>query len=97
MTQLTLVFLETGTAVLEEDDDQVWASDDDEDFQDEFGNDLLDEEDAAKVLLYLVKAEYLTEKESQLTAIEIQEEAPDDDEPEIIDADFEDVTNSKKH
>lgn len=93
MTQITLVFID-GTAVLEEGDEQVWASDDDEDFQEEFGDDLLDEEDAATILTYLIEADYLTEHEAQFAAIEVQE---DNEESEIVDADFKDVTDSKKH
>ncbi len=100
MTTLSLVFMTNGVAVLEEDGEQVWASDDDMDFEEEIGNDILDEEDATEVLTYLVEHDILTQMESQMIALEVQEEgsendetddSDDSDEDDTVDADFEEV------
>ncbi len=99
MSILTLLFTQDGTAVLEEDDDPTWASDDDEDFPSEIGApDQLDVEDATRILVYLVEQGIITESESQLCSIE------EEDDPEIgsetveaIDVDFEEVTPTSKH
>lgn len=86
---ITLVFLPDGTAILEENDEQVWSSDDDEEFQEDIGDGPFDEEDAGKILEYLIEQEYVTEREAQLASVEIQEDtADDDDEEDIVDADF---------
>lgn len=88
MSTLTLVFCKDGTAMLQEEDEPVWASDDDEDFPTEIGApDALDIEDSTRILTYLVESDIITEAESQLCSIESEEG------PEIIDAQFEEVAN----
>lgn len=93
MSTLTLLFCKDGSAVLEENDEPSWASDDDEDFPTEVGDpNTLTVEDATRVLVYLVEQDILDEHESQLCSIE-----EEDDEPDVIDADFEEVTPSSSH
>jgi hypothetical protein len=88
MSTLTLTFMTKGTAVLFEDDEPTWASDDDEDFPTDIGApDQLDIEDATRLLVYLVEQDILTESESQLCSIEEE----DENDEEVIDADFEEV------
>lgn len=71
----TLVFTETGTAVLEnEDGDALWASDEDADFAETNPNEFLDEEDAEVISSYLVEKGKLEDDEE----IDIASEAVDD-------------------
>jgi hypothetical protein len=87
MPTLTLVFLDSGHAVLEEDGEQVWASDDDEDFEAEIGNEDLTIEDLTTLTEYLVEHDIIDERESQtLSVAEESEQSTDED--EIIDVDY---------
>jgi hypothetical protein len=86
MPTLTLIFLSSGHAMLEEDGEQTWASDDDEDFELEIGNDTLNEEDTTTVLDYLQEHDIITDREAQ--TITVQVEGEEDSEDEVIDADF---------
>lgn len=91
MSTLKLLFCSNGTAVLEEDDEPTWASDDDEDFPLEVGDpNTLNIEDATRILVYLVERDILTESESQLCSMESE----DDDDEDIIDAKFEEIDSA---
>lgn len=82
---LTLVFLVGGQAVLEEgegeDTEQVWASDDDEDFVDVIDHPFLTQEDAEAVLAYLVEQDIIDEADAPDIAIDVEsyeaEDLPD--------------------
>lgn len=97
-TALTLIFTKSGTAALEEEGDQTWASDDDEDFSTELGDDFLDEEDATRVLEYLIEHDIISARESQMMVIEVEDDdgesrserasTDSDDEDTVIDAEF---------
>jgi hypothetical protein len=76
--ELVLVFTAGGQAVLEEDGDVVWSSDDDEDFQEELMIDFLSEGDTIAVLHYLIDNDYIEEAESPDVAIEIESYDADD-------------------
>lgn len=52
-----------GRAVLDDDGDVLWSSDNDDAFQSEFGE-TIDPEDLDDVVQYLLDAEYLEENES---------------------------------
>lgn len=69
---LVLVFTAGGQAVLEEDGDPVWASDDDDDFREEFGHDFLEESDTQAVLEYLIEEDVIDATEGPLVAIEVE-------------------------
>ncbi len=91
MSTITLWFKD-GIAILEENDEPTWSSDDDEDFPTDIGAaDQLDIEDATRIMVYLVEQGILTERESQLCSIE-----EDDDEPDVIDAEFEEVNTQTR-
>jgi hypothetical protein len=84
-TVMVLVFLTGGQCALEEDGEQVWSSDDDEDFRDEFGNEFLDADDAEEIIGYLVDEGLITEEEADELEnnIEIESlEEGDEDEDE---------------
>lgn len=68
---LTLIFTAGGQALLEEDGELVWASDDDDDFRQQFPDQFLNESDAPSVLSYLLSAEYLDAIEAPHVIIEI--------------------------
>jgi hypothetical protein len=71
--ELTLVFTAEGQCILEEDGEQVWASDDDDDFQVEFGNEFLSEdEDSAHILNWLVDEGWVDEGEKAEVVIETE-------------------------
>jgi tRNA G46 methylase TrmB len=88
MSTLILIFLSGGAAVLEEDGEQTWASDDDEDFETEIGNAPLDVEDETTVLDYLIEHDIIDEEERARITTEV-EDAAEDDGDAVIDADFE--------
>lgn len=94
--RLSLVFLHGGTAVLEEDGEIVWASDDDEEFQ-EVHDDVLDENDKQSVLEYLIEEDILTEEEAQSASIEVEENGEAQGADEIIDAEFAEIDIPKPH
>lgn len=73
-SELTLVFTSTGTAVLEENGEGVWFSDDDDDFREVSGNEFLEAElDTAMVLNYLVDEELVEEDEKGDVKVEQEE------------------------
>lgn len=73
-----------------------WASDSDQDFMDEFGNEIMSaDDDAEEVMDYLVEAGKITEPQAE--ALEIYDESldgteiePDDDDDGDEDEEFED-------
>lgn len=62
--RLTLFLTADGGAELLAGDDQLWASDSDEEFLEEFGTEILDENDVDAILEYLIETERLTEEEA---------------------------------
>jgi hypothetical protein len=90
-TVMVLVFLAGGQCVLEEDGEQVWASDDDEQFRDEFGNEFLDADDAEEIIGYLVDEGVIDEDEADElennVEVEALEEGDEDDEDDEGDED----------
>lgn len=71
----TLLLRANGTAeLLDAHENQLWASDSDEDFQDEWaGTMFLNESDVEALLEYLVEHGQLTDREAQ--ELEIEEES----------------------
>lgn len=73
---LTLVFLVGGQAVLEEGEgdsiEQVWASDDDEDFVNVVDHPFLTQEDTEAILAYLVEQDMIEEADAPDVAIEVE-------------------------
>lgn len=59
-----LTLLSNGGAELTRNGVQIWASDADDDFADEFGQEFLDENDAESVFEYLVEAGHLDDDEA---------------------------------
>lgn len=84
---LTLLFKAGGQVTLLEDDgrggeETLWASDDDEGFQEEFGNEFMDPDEAEQVLEYLVDEDIVTESEAGDILIESDSlEDVNDEEP----------------
>jgi hypothetical protein len=66
---LELVLTPGGTAELCRGDVVLWGSADDEDFREEFGEDILDEEDAEEVVDYLVEHGIVSEEEAEKLVI----------------------------
>lgn len=63
---LELVLRHNGTAeLLDAKDKTVWASDEDEDFREEFNDEFLNEDDIDDILSYLFYAEVITEQEAE--------------------------------
>lgn len=56
--------LSNGGAELTRSGVQIWASDSDDDFAEEFGDEFLDENDTEAVLEYLVEAGHLTDDDA---------------------------------
>jgi len=80
---LALVFTAEGQCVLEEDGEPVWMSDDDDDFQEEFGNEFLDpDEDGAKILNWLMDEGFLEEEERNEIEIVTESNTDSLNEPE---------------
>jgi hypothetical protein len=70
---LTLVFTSQGQCVLEEDDEPVWFSDDDDDFQSDFGDEFLDpDQDDKRILNWLEEEGWLEEEEKSQVDIEVE-------------------------
>jgi hypothetical protein len=93
MRKMELVLLNDGGVelleVLDDDAVQVWASDSDEDFIEEFP-DLLDENDVEHVFDYLVLAEWLTEEEADECEVSSEAGGPGDDDDDDDEDDGED-------
>lgn len=87
-----LLLRANGTAELLDDrGDQVWASDSDEDFQDEWaGSMFLNESDVADILEYLIVHGELTERQADLCEIEEEAFSGESGEPEEEGAEAED-------
>ena len=82
--ELTLVFTSTGQVVLEEDSEDVWFSDDDDDFQVEFGKEFLDaDEDAGRILNWLVEEGWIDEDEKGNVGVETEVDDESDNENEF--------------
>lgn len=79
---LWLVFLTGGQVALEDDGEQVWSSDDDEDFLEEFGDAFHDADDAEEILAYLVDEGILTEDEADTIDIDVESLNDAADEPD---------------
>lgn len=83
--ELVLVFTAEGQCVLTEDDEPVWMSDDDDDFQVEFGTEFLDPDaDSKEILNWLEEEGWLDTEEKEEVIIEIEYNGDDalDNEPE---------------
>lgn len=79
--ELTLIFTAEGQAVLEEDGEPVWMSDDDDDFQVEFGNEFLDpDQDSREILNWLEEEGWIDTEEKEDVTIEIEYEDGTDSE-----------------
>lgn len=78
--ELTLIFTSEGKAILEEEGEAVWFSDDDDDFSEVIGNEFLEAEyDTAKVLDYLVEEGSIEEDEKEKVEIEQEDLDESDD------------------
>lgn len=69
---LILAFLTGGQVALEENGEQVWASDDDEGFTEEFGDAFHDADDAEDIIEYLVDSGLVTEDEAKQLEVEVE-------------------------
>lgn len=70
---MKLLLTEYGTAILTTDSgEQVWSSDDDADFLEEFGDDFIRDEDAEEIIEYLEEKEELTDDEAEDIEIEVR-------------------------
>lgn len=79
---LVLCFFLDGVAVLEENGEGIWFSDDDEDFRAEHEDEQLDVDDAETVLEFLADEGIITDEEKSEVEIE-SDDTPDDDEDDI--------------
>jgi hypothetical protein len=78
---LVLVFTAEGQAVLEEDGVAVWMSDDDDDFQEQFGNEFLDpDSDSAEILNWLEEEGWIETEEKEEVEIETEVDGDSDSE-----------------
>lgn len=76
---LVLIFTSDGHAVLEEENEAVWFSDDDDDFRENIEDEFLEADlDAGKVLNYLVEEGLIDEDEKG--NVEIEQEELDEEE-----------------
>lgn len=85
-----LIFSSVGSVTLVDCDNRevLWASDDDQDFAEEFDGDFFDGTDAEEIIEYLEENE-LIDEDSILDLIEYEDEDEDDiDDEEVIDAEF---------
>lgn len=78
--ELVLCFFPDGVAVLEEKDEGIWFSDDDDDFREHHEDEVLDLDDAETVLEFLHDEGIITEEE--LSEVEIETDDGADDEEE---------------
>jgi hypothetical protein len=85
----TLTLLSNGGAELTRNTVQVWASDSDDEFAEQFGEEFLDENDTEAILEYLVEAGRLSDDEADAAEIEVEtlERPPGDDDEEDEDDD----------
>lgn len=67
---LVLAFLTGGQVALEEDGEQMWSSDDDDDFIEEFGDAFHDPDDAEEIIEYLVDCDIITQDEADDLEVE---------------------------
>ena len=70
---LILAFLTGGQVALEENGEQVWASDDDEEFTEEFGDAFHDPDDAEQIIEYLTDCGLIEQDEAE--EIEVESES----------------------
>ena len=77
MSVLVLAFLKGGQVALEEDGEQVWSSDADDDFLEEFGDAFLDPDDAEEIIEYLVDSGEIEEEEAEEMEIESDSLTPE--------------------
>lgn len=81
--ELVLIFTSNGQCALEEDGEQVWASDDDDDFQTEFGTEFLDpDEDSKRILNWLEEEGWIETDEKSQVDIDVETDGDNDDETE---------------
>lgn len=75
-----LILLENGAAILTRDDERdiLWSSDNDADFKDQFGDDILDEDDLTDIFEYLVDAGQL--KDGEVEDVEVFSEGDEEEE-----------------
>lgn len=77
---LVLTFTSNGNAVLEEEGEAVWFSDDDDDFRELIGNEFLEaDQDSATVLNYLVEEMGIVDEEEK-GEVQIEQEDLDEEE-----------------
>ena len=96
-----LTFQADGHVELADSDEElIWSSDDDEEFLDEFGRELFnDEDDSENILDYLDEQGLLNVEEDEIDIVEndLADEAASDDEfSRVIEGDFEDVSDKKR-
>ena len=81
--ELVLVFTAEGQVELEEAGEMVWSSDDDDQFQQSFGDEFLEpEHDTAKILNWLMSNEWLDEEEAPEVEVEVEDDGGDESEVE---------------
>lgn len=88
--KLRLHLTEEGGAELLAGTDQLWASDSDDEFLEEFGTEILDENDLDEILEYLVDSGHMTSEEAdrtECTGEVLRENAADEEELEVEDSD----------
>lgn len=85
MIPTKLILLENGSAVLTEDDEReiLWSSDNDAGFKDQFGDDLLGEDDITDIFEFLVDEGHL--KDSEVEHVEVFDEHDGDEEEYVVD------------
>jgi hypothetical protein len=69
---LVLVLLADGGAELDCEGLTVWASDADPEFAEEFGTEILDENDIGELAEYLVDSGYMTDQEADRALVDIE-------------------------
>lgn len=89
---MQLELTEYGTAkLIDSQGHTLWASDADEAFKDEFGDEFLDEEDDADILDYLVDAGHLTDEDADAVEIMVSTlDTGDTIDPDSLDTDEDD-------
>jgi hypothetical protein len=85
-----LLFTETGTVeLLDSDGEQLWSSEDDQDFRDEFGTEFLDSEDTDDVSEYLIDIGHLEDDEEiEVREGDLEDFDDDDDDGEVIEGEI---------
>lgn len=84
---MKLILLEAGGAQLTNDNelDVLWASDNDQAFRDEFGDELLTEDDVTEIFEYLVEKNILDDEDVENVEIFAEGIADDEDEEDDVD------------